>query len=153
MPKFMTWPCWKVTNTWNRKYCHCSPPICRAACYWLGQSPERRPSFDHSVRLPEGTEVDRFEDTSGRTHLRWGRQPDLMESTEFHDSSECLIPMLNAERWNWRPPDLHGPHGTLCYCSQWMSLRCRSLGAWSYPFHCCGNVSGGLKWPTRCRGP
>ena len=35
---------------------------------WVA-APERGPNGEHSVRLAEGTEEDRFEGTSGRTHL------------------------------------------------------------------------------------
>ena len=130
----MTW-CpgrWAMLGTGSM--CHHRPPIGGDACYWLGWSPERGPNVEHSVRLAEGTEADRFEDTSGRTCHQWGRQPDFKELTEFHDSSGCLKSTLNAKRWNWRPPALHGPQGILCCHSQQMPLRCRSPGAWLYPF-------------------
>ena len=108
-------------------------PICGNACYQLGQSPERKPSVECSVGLAEATEADRFEDTSGRTHHQWRRQADPMESTELHDLSGGLVPMLNTQRWNWRSPALCGPQGTLGCCSEWMPPRCRSSKVQPYP--------------------
>ena len=55
-----------------------------------------------------------------------------MELTKLHNSLGGLIPMLNAQRQNWRSPTLCGTHSTLCCHSEWVPLRCRSSRAWPY---------------------
>ena len=98
------WSSWSY-HSWGqplfgtRGTCHNRLCICTNACYWLGWSPERGPDVEHSVGLAEGTEEDRFEGTSGRTHLQWRRQADLMESAEFYNLLRSLEPALNAQRW------------------------------------------------------
>ena len=79
--------------------CHCRPHTCTNACYWLGWNPERGPNVKCSVELAEDTEEDRFEGTSGRTHLQWRRQADLTELAEFYGSSRALYlhSMLKGE--------------------------------------------------------
>ena len=86
--------------------CHHRLCTCTNACYWLGWSPERRPDVECSIGLAEGTEEDRFEGTSGRTHFQWRRPADLTELEEFHNSSGNLILVLNTKRWDWRPSTL-----------------------------------------------
>ena len=49
----------------------------------IGQTLKGRSNVECSFRLAEGTEEDRFEGTSGGTHLQPGRPTDLTESTEF----------------------------------------------------------------------
>ena len=56
------------------------------------------PNDEHSVRLAEGTEEDKFEGTSGRIHLHQRTLTDLTELAEFYDPSGSPIPMLNAQR-------------------------------------------------------
>ena len=51
-----------------------------------------------SFRLAEGTEEDRFEGTSGRTHLQQGRLTDAMKLAEFYNSSGSLVSVLSSER-------------------------------------------------------
>ena len=108
-------------------------PLVGDACYWLGWSPERGSDVEHSVRLAESTEADKSKDASDRRHLQWRRQPDPMELIEFCYSSGGLTPTFNAQRQNWRYPALHGPQGTLCCCSEWVPLRCRSSRVQPYP--------------------
>ena len=45
------------------------------ACYQLCWYPKRGPCAEHSVGLAIGTEADRFERTSGRTHLQQRKKP------------------------------------------------------------------------------
>ena len=87
---------------------------------------EREDPLLDPVLLAGGTEADRFESTSDRTCLQWRRQTDLIELTEFCDSSGYIIPMLNAQMWDWRSPALHGPQGPLCCCIEWVPLRYRT---------------------------
>ena len=51
-------------------------------------------------------------------------QADLMESAEFYDSSRTLVPVLNAQRWDWRSSTLHGPQGPLCCHLEWVPQGC-----------------------------
>ena len=127
---------WPMFGT--RSMYHHRPPIGGYACYWLGQRPERGPNVEWSVGLAEGTEADRFEDSSDRTYLQWRGQCDLKELAEFHSSSGGPVPMIYAKRQNRRPPALHGPQGTPYCHSQWMPLRSKSSGAQSYPFFVVG---------------
>ena len=53
-----------------------------------------------------------------------------MELTEFHNSPGSLVPTLNAQRWNWRPPALCSSQGVLCHHTEWVPLRCRPSRAW-----------------------
>ena len=52
---------------------------------WFGWSPKGGPNVECIFRLAEGTEEDRYEGTSGRTCLQWGRSTDPKKSTEFYD--------------------------------------------------------------------
>ena len=135
MPKSMTELWWRVINVWNKGMCHYRPHTCRNACYWLGWGIEGRPIVEHSVGLADGTEADRCAGTSDRTCLQWRKQTYLTESTEFCDSSRCLIPTLNAQRWDWRSLALHG---------------FQDIKGMTIPCLCCVSTSGGQVWPTKC---
>ena len=56
------WPC----HTWGwlllraRGTCHHRPCASTNACYWLDWSQEGGPNIDHSLRLADSTEEDRF---------------------------------------------------------------------------------------------
>ena len=96
-------------------------------------SPERGPNIECSIGLAEGTEEDRFEGTSGRTHLQWRRQAYLKELTESYNSSRSLVPALKTQRWNRGSSSLYGPQGPLCHHLEWVPPRCGSSGMWLYP--------------------
>ena len=118
------WPQPHCSQGWllhrARGMCHHRPCTCTNAYHWLGWSSERGPNVECSVGLAEGGEEDRFEGTSGRTQLQWRKLVDLTELAEFYNSSGSPIPMLNAQRWDWRPSTLHSPLGLLCHHFEWV---------------------------------
>ena len=48
------------------------------------------------------------------------------------DRISWFVPMLNAQRQNWRSPALHGCQGTWCCHFEWVPQRYRSSRAWPY---------------------
>ena len=93
----------------TRGTCHCRLHTSADACDGLGQSPKRGPSVECSIGLAGSVEEDRFESTSGKPCLQWGRLTDLMELSEFYDLSGSLIFVLNAQGWNWRLTTICSP--------------------------------------------
>ena len=96
-----------VTTDWSKRYMLPQAMHLYKCTLLIGPKPRKRPDVEHSIGLDEGTEEDRFEGTSGKTYLQWGRPADLTESAEFHNSSESLV--LNTQRWDWRSSTLNGP--------------------------------------------
>ena len=54
----------------------------------------------------------------------------LWNQQNFHDSPESLVPMLSAQRQNWRPPALHSSQGAPCHHTEWAQLRPRPSRVW-----------------------
>ena len=98
----------------------------------LGHSSERRPSPKCHAELVRDPEEDQSEDTPGRACFQWRGPNGVEESSEFHDSPECPLSMLYAQRGEWGSTTLHGPKGTLNCHSEWVSLRCRTPRPWPY---------------------
>ena len=109
------------------------------------------PTLSINAGLAEGTEADKCEDAFGRACPQQRRWTDLMELAAFFYSSWGLVPILDAQRQNWRSPALHGPQGTLCCHPEWVPVRCRSSRMWLYPVLAVGMFSGGHEWLTRYR--
>ena len=105
----------------KRSTCWCRADVGPNTYDWLGRSPERRSSAEHSFRQVGSPKEDRSEDTFWRACLQWGGLTDVVESTELHDSSESPISAFNAQGWEWGSPALCSPKSTLGCCSEWMS--------------------------------
>ena len=63
-----------------------------------------------------------------------------MELTEFRDSLGGLVPMLNAQRQNWRSPAFCGSQGTLCHHFEWVPPSSRSSRVQLYPVFVVGTL-------------
>ena len=135
-----------------RGTCHHRPCTGTNACYWVDWSPERGPNVECSLGLAEGTEEDRFEDTSGRTCLQQRGPIDLTELVELHDSSGSPIPLLNAQGETkdcllFVVPRAHQV-ATLMNAIGMQVIRAAIV-----PCPCYRSTSGGQEWLTRCNNP
>ena len=108
-----------------------------------GTQPARTPAI--WVAHLEEESTDKEEGTSGRTHLQWRRQADLMELAEFYNSSRGLVPALNAQRKDWRssPGPIISP--------PWMGATgIQVIRDVTIPCLCCRSISCGQEWPISC---
>ena len=94
-----------------------------------------------------------FKDTFSRACLQWGGWTDLVELTEFYNSSERPISVLNTQGWEWRSSALHSPKGTLG-SPPWMdAIGMQDIRAMTTLCPYCMNAFGGWEWPIRCHNP
>ena len=115
----------------TRSMCHCRLPIGGDACYHVGQSSERRPMLSTVLDWLKAQKQTNLRVLLGE-HTSSEEGKLILQNWQNLQFIRGLVPMLKAQRQNWRSPALHGPQGTLGCHSQWVLLRCRSSGAWLY---------------------
>ena len=120
------------------------------ACHQLGHSPERRPNIRCCIALVRGQEEDLSKDTPGGACFQWRRLNGVKESSEFHDSPECPLPMLHAQKGEWGSTTLHcGAKGTSDCHFELVSSEMQDTKAMTVPCPYYKNAFGGQEWSTR----
>ena len=133
MLKSMTQPWRKVASTWNKKHVSLQATHWRRCMLLTGLKPRERTwcwvqcwtGWRHRSRQIWRCS---WQNMSPVKKANWSYG--INRILQF---IRALVPMLNTHRWNWRSPALHGPEGTLCCCSEWVRLRCRSSRAQPCP--------------------